>query len=175
MENFKNYKEYFINKEIWRNKRKINGLKELLKMKVSNIKNLEGWDKDRYKEFLTAKQYELFKIGNIKELKILLRKQIEKENKKIIIEKEKAIEKYNKIKELKDIKKATIEIIWSDRAGTYGYQCYATGRVWYKNGSFEMFTTEKTGGCGYDKTSTALSYFCNKLLKIVILKNDKKY
>lgn len=30
------------------------------------------------------------------------------------------------------------------------------------------------GGCGYDKTSTAMSYFCNKLLKIVILKHDKK-
>lgn len=174
MENFRNYKEYFIDKEICKNKRKINVIQELLKMKISDIKNLEGWKKDRYNEFLTAKQYELLKIKNIKELKKLLRKQLEKENKKIIIEKEKAIEKYNKIKELKDIKKATIEIIWSNRAGAYGYQCYATGRVWYKNGSYADYKTDFTGGCGYDKTSTALSSFCNKLLKIIILKNDKK-
>lgn len=174
MEDFRNYKEYFVDKEIWKNKRKINELKELFKMKVSDIKNLEGWKKDRYNEFLTAKQYELFKTGNFKELKILLKKQIEKENKKLIIEKEKALEKYNKIKELKDIKKASIEIIWSNRAGSYGFQCYAIGRVWYKNGDFADYKTDFTGGCGYDKTSTALSRFCNELLKIVILKNDKK-
>lgn len=174
MKNFKNYKKYFIDTETWKNKRKINELKELLRMKISDIKNLEGWKKDRYNEFLTAKQYEVFRTGNIKELKILLKKQIEKENKKLIIEKEKAIEKYNKIKDLKDIKKASIEIIWSNRAGAYGYQCYATGRVWYKNGSFADYKTDFTGGYGYDKTSTALSRFCNELLKIIILKNDKK-
>lgn len=174
MKNFKNYKEYFIDTKIWRTKNKIENLKELFKMKKKDFETLKSWEQNRYHAYLTQKQSLLLSNGNFKELKILLKKQIEKENKKIIIEKEKAIEKYNKIKELKDIKKATIEIIWSDRAGTYGYQCYATGRVWYKNGSFEMFTTEKTGGCGYDKASTALSYFCNILLKIVILKNDKK-
>ena len=169
MKNFKNYKEYFIDTEIWRTKNKIENLKELFKMKKKDFEALESWNQTRFHGYLTQKQSLLLSNGNFKELKILLRKQIEKENKKIIIEKEKAIEKYNKIKELKDLKKATIEIVWSDRAGAYGYQCYSTGRVWYKNGSFEMFTTEKTSGCGYDKTSTALSYFCNKLLKIVIL------
>lgn len=174
MKNFKNYKEYFIDTEIWRTKNKIENLKELLKMKKKDFEALESWSKTRYHGYLTQKQSLLLSDGNFKELKILLKKQIEKENKKIIIEKEKAIEKYNKIKDLKDIKKASIEIIWSNRAGVYGYQCYAIGRVWYKNGSFADYKTDFTGGCGYDKTSTALSVFCNKLLKIVILKNDKK-
>lgn len=174
MEKFRNYKEYFIDKEIWRTKNKIENLKELLKMKKKDFEELKSWEQNRYHGYLTNKQSMLLSNGNFKELKILLKKQIEKENKKIIIEKEKAIEKYNKIKELKDIKKASIEIIWGNSRGAYGFQCYATGRVWYKNGDFEQYETSKTGGCGYDKSSTALSRFCNELLKIVILKNNKK-
>lgn len=174
MKNFKNYKEYFIDTEIWKTKNKIENLKELSKIKKENFEALKSWEQNRYHGYLTQKQSSLLSDGNFKELKILLKKQIEKENKKLIIEKEKAIEKYNEIKELKDIKKTTIEIIWSNRAGSYGYQCYATGRVWYKNGSYADYKTDFTGGWGYDKTSTALSVFCNKLLKIVILKNDKK-
>ena len=145
MENFKNYKEYFIDKEIWKTKNKIEKIKELIKIKKADFEALKSYEQNYFYNFLTKKQCELLSQKDFKQLKILLKKQLEKENKKIILEKEKAMEKYNKIKELKDLKKASIEIIWSNKAGAYGYQCYAVGRVWYKNGSFEMYETNYTG------------------------------
>ena len=172
MKEFKNYKQYFVNNETWKRQNKIEALKALYKMSIKDLKNYEpNW---RDQEALTDRQYELFKNKDFKKLKELLQKQIEKEAKKLEIEKEEAIQKYNKIAELKDIKQVNIEINWTKTSGAYGYQCSAFGRVWYKDGTYESYQTEKTGGCGYDKPSTAMSCFCNKLLKIVLLKHANK-
>ena len=141
----------------------------MLKATKESLGALKDWEIDRFSNYLTAKQFELLKNRNMCELKKLLKKQLEKEKKKLEAKKEIAIEKYNAIKELGDITQAQIEIIWSQRAGAYGFQCYCFGRVWYGNKSCESYKTEYTGGCGYDKASSALSYFCNKLLKIIIL------
>lgn len=174
MKEYKSYKEYYIHNQTWDRQNKIDSIKELLKMTQKEVEMLDTWQKHRFANYLTEKQHKLLLENKTTELKKLLRKQLEKEKNKIEAEKMTALESYNKIKELKDIKKASIEIIWSDRAGAYGYQCYCFGRVWYANGQCEAYETEKTGGWGYDKASSALSYFCNKLLKIIILKHDKK-
>lgn len=174
MKKYKNYKKYYIHNQTWDRQEKIDSIKELLKMTQKEVTGLETWQKNRFANYLTEKQYKLLLENKTTELKELLRKQLEKEKNKIASKKMAALESYNKIKELGDIKQAQIEIIWSKYAGAYGYQCYCFGRVWYKNGSFESYKTEYTDGCGYDKASSALSYFCNKLLKIIILKHDKK-
>ena len=174
MEKYKNYKDYLIKYEQWETDTKIKNIEDLLKMTAEELGNKKDWEIDRFSNYLTAKQFELLKNRDMDELKKLLKKQLEKEKKKLEAKKEIAIAKYNATKELGDITKAQIEIIWSQRAGAYGYQCYCFGRVWYENKSYESYKTEYTGGCGYDKASSALSYFCNKLLKIIILKHDKK-
>lgn len=174
MKEFKNYKEYFVNNETWRITNKIKNLRELYNMFNKDIEGLENWKKGRYSESLTTKQTELLYNNNIKELKPLLKKQIEKENKKLIIEKENAINKYNKIKELGDIEKITIDVEWSSGRGAYGYQTKGFARVWYKNGDFDSYETSYTGGCGYDKPSATLAELCNKLLKIVFVKHGNK-
>lgn len=174
MEKYKSYRDYMIKYEQWETDTKIKNIKDLLKATKESIKELKDWEIDRFSNYLTTKQFELLKNRDMNELKKLLKKQLEKEKKKMETKKEIAITKYNNIKELGDITQAQIEIIWSQRAGAYGYQCYCFGRVWYKNKSCETYETEYTGGYGYDKSSSALSYFCNQLLKIIILKNDKK-
>lgn len=174
MKEYKSYRDYMIKHEQWETETKMENIKDLLKMSVEELDAMKDWEISRFSSYLTAKQWELLKARDMIELKKLLQKQIEKEKKKMEIKKETAIAKYNSIKELGDITQAQIEIIWSQRAGAYGYQCYCFGRVWYKNKSCETYETEYTGGCGYDKSSSALSYFCNQLLKIIILKNDKK-
>ena len=175
MENkYKNYKEYIIKMELWEINRKMENIKSLLKATKEEIKNKKDFELARFSAYLTNKQFELLKNRNLTELKKLLRKQLEKEKAKKEAGKQKAIEKYNNIKELGDIAQAQIEIVWSNRAGAYGYQCYCVGRVWYKNKTCKNYQTSFTGGCGYDKASSALSYFCNELMQILILKNDKK-
>lgn len=171
---YKNYKNYMIHQEQWETETKIKNIKDLLKMSAEELDAMDRWEIDRFSNYLTAKQFKLFKNRDMNELKKLLKKQLEKEKKKLETQKETAIAKYEAIKELKDITQAQIEIIWSQRAGAYGYQCYCFGRVWYANKTCESYETEYTGGCGYDKRSSALSSFCNQLLKIIILKNDKK-
>lgn len=174
MEKYRSYRDYMIKYEQWETETKIKNIEDLLKATKENLDALKDWEIDRFSNYLTAKQFELLKNRNMCELKKLLKKQLEKEKKKMETKKEIAVAKYNAIKELGDITQAQIEIIWSQRAGAYGYQCYCFGRVWYANGQYKAYETEKTGGCGYDKASSALSYFCNKLLKIIILKHDKK-
>lgn len=175
MENkYKNYKDYVIKMAQWGTEYKIKDIKNLLNATKEDLEKLKEWEKDRFSNYLTSRQFELLKNGDLQELKILLKKQLEKEKIKKEEQKQKAIEKYNNIKELGDITNAEMEIVWSAKSGAYGYQCYCTGRVWYKNGTSKAHQTRFTGGCGYDKTSSALSYFCNELMEILILKNDKK-
>ena len=150
MKKYKSYKDYLIKCEQWETESKIKNIKELLKATKEDLFTLKDWQIDNLKQYLTVKQFKILLDGDMNELKKLLQKQIEKEKKKLEAKKEIAIEKYNAIKELGDITQAQIEIIWSQRAGAYGYQCYCIGRVWYKNGSFESYKTEYTSGCGYD-------------------------
>lgn len=171
---YKSYRDYMIKMEQLEINNKIYNIKKLIDITKEELFALKSWQVDNLKRYLTEKQFKILLDGNLDELKTLLKKQIEKEKKKLETKKEIAIAKYNNIKELGDITQAQIEIIWSQRAGAYGYQCYCFGRVWYKNNTCESYETEYTGGCGYDKSSSALSYFCNQLLKIIILKNDKK-
>lgn len=174
MKNYKNFKNYYIENQCYKTKNKIETLKELAKISKKDFGALEDWKNWRYTSELTVKQNQLFKEKKLTELKKLLKKQIEKETKKLETEKQEALRHYENIKALGDVKRAEIQICWTKHSGAYGYQCKAIGSVFYKNNTFERYETENTGGCGYDKASTALSYFCNKLLKIVILKHDKK-
>ena len=173
MENIeKNYKNYYINTQTAHTKNKIKALKEMLQVNKNTAEDFDSW---YYKEAMTDSQYKYFKNGDFKKLKELIKKQIQKEKTKLISEKEEALKKYQDIKELKDIKEAVIDIMWSRGRRSMGaYQTKATARVTYKNGDFKYYETNYTGGCGYDKKSTSMSRVCNELLKIVFIKHYKK-
>lgn len=174
MENIKNYYSYFINTKTWRERNKVKTINELLKMNQETIKNMEDWEKSRKAEFLTNTQAKSLYNNNIKTLKALLRKYKPKAKKQLEERKEQAKKDYNDIKQLKDIKKATFEIVWNKNKGVYGYQCKCYSKIEYKNGSYNYYEGESTSGCGYDKPSSALSYNMNKTCKILLLKYGKK-
>lgn len=174
MENIKNYYNYFIDTKTWRERNKVKTINELLKMKKEDIESLEDWEKSRKAEFLTDTQAKALKTGNIKQLKALLKKYKERAKKQLEEAKEEAKKEYNDIKQLKDIKKATFEIVWNKSRGVYGYQCRCYSKIQYKNNTFNYYEGESTGGCGYDKPSSALSYNMNKTCKILLLKNGNK-
>ena len=175
-ENIKNYKDYFINDYCYEVKNKIKTLKRLKTGKwtkdESEFLSVDNW---LTKECLTKKQHELFKNKDFKQLKKLVDKQLEKEQKKLELLKAEALEKYNKIKDLQDIKNAVFNVEWSDRRLSLGaFQTRATATVFYKNGTCKDFETSWTGGCGYDKPSTSLSEVCNALLKVIFIKHGTK-
>lgn len=174
MENYKNYKNYFVDTKTWEEQQKIKTINELLKTKNDDIKKMEDWEKGRKKEFLTDKQSKMLYNNDIKTLKELLKKYKPKAMEQLKQAKTKAIEEYNDIKQLQDIKNATFEINWTKNRGVYGYQCNCTAQVHYKNGTFTRYTSENTGGCGYDKPSSALSYALNKVAKILLIKHGTK-
>lgn len=145
MKNYKSFKEYYIKSQCYSRQNKIDTIKELLKMTKKEAESIEDWKKWRYNDILTYKQAQLFSENKMTELKKLLKKQLEKELKKLEVEKQEALQHYENIKALQDIKSATIEIVWTNRAGAYGYQCKAIGSVWYKNGSYNHYETENTG------------------------------
>ena len=174
MENIKNYYNYFINTKIWRESQKIKIINELLKAKKQDIINMEDWEKNRKSEYLTETQAKALKNGDTKKLKALLIKYKEKAKKQLKKAKEDANKEYNNIKQLKDIKRATFEIVWSKNRGVYGYQCKCYSKIEYKNGQYDYYEGESTSGCGYDKPSSALSYNMNKTSKILLIKNGNK-
>ena len=112
--------------------------------------------------------------NDIKKLKELLKRYKQKAVENLKQAKEKAIASYNEIKAKKDIKKATFEVIWSKSRGAYGYQCRCIALIEYANGEYLRREGEQTGGCGYDKPSSALSYTLNDTAKILLLKHYKK-
>lgn len=174
MENIKNYYSYFMDSKTWEERNKIKTINELLKAKKEDIESMEEWEKNRKTEFLTDTQTKALYNNDIKRLKDLLIKYKEKAKKQLEKAKEDAKKEYNDIKELKDIKKATFEITWSKNRGIYGYQCKCYSRIQYKNNTFNYYEGESTGGCGYDKPSSALSYNMNKTCKILLVKNGNK-
>lgn len=174
MENYKNYYDYFMETSTYRQRTKLNNIKKILKAKKEELISLEDWEKSRLAEFLTDKQAKLLYSGDIKELKELLKKYKPKAEKELEDRKEEVKKMYNDIKELKDIKEATFEIVWSKNRGVYGYQCKCYSKIQYKNGTFNYYEGESTGGCGYDKSSSALSYNMNKTCKILLVKYGNK-
>ena len=174
MENYKNYKEYFIQNKIYKEDQTLKTIKKIEKMKKEELQNMEDWQKSRLCDYLTEKQAKLLYNNDLKELKKLLKNYKTKAKEKLQQAKEKAISEYNDILQLKDIKKATFEIEWTKTRGTYGYQCKCYSKIEYKNGKYNYYEGEKTGGCGYDKTSSALSYNMNKTCKILLAKHAKK-
>lgn len=54
----------------------------------------------------------------------------------------------------------TISLDW--RRNVYGMQARATIDIVYESGCCERLEGERTGGCGYDKYSTAVTYALNK-------------
>lgn len=176
MKNEKSYKKIFLESETSHARLKVDYIKSLLKKTKKEIESMEDWEKSRFNYYLTQKQCELLNNNNITDLKKLLKKQLEKEAKKLQEETEKATTKYNDIKNLIDIKHAIIAVEWSSGRRSMGaYQTKAVANVTYKNGSYNYFETGYTGGWGYDKPSTSFAAVASELLKIVLVKNyDKK-
>jgi len=173
METIKNYKQYFINNKTFKENQTIKTINTILKHNKSDIKKLEQWEKSRLVEYLTENQTKLLYDNKIKELKALLKKYKIKALEKQKQAKIKALEEYNTIKQLKDIKEATFEIEWTGK-NIYGYQCKCIAKIKYKNGSYKYYESERTNGCGYDKSSTALSYALNNTAKILLIKHGNK-
>lgn len=174
METFKTYKSYYINNKTWKEQETIKTINKINKMKKGELETLEQWEKSRIAEYLTDKQAKMLYNNDLKALKELLKKYKIKANNKLKEAKEQALIEYNDIKQLKDIKNAVFEIVWTKSRGAYGYQCKCISKVWYKNGDFKYYEGEQTGGCGYDKSSSALSYNLNEVAKILLLKNYNK-
>lgn len=173
MENFKNYKQYFLHSYTLGIKNKLNNLREI--NATLDASNFEAFDTWRTREDLTSRQYELFKNQDFKKLKMLLDKQIIKEERKLEEKKAEALKKYEELALLEDIDNVTIHVDWSAGRRSLGaYQTMAQGSVFYKNGTSRHFETGYTGGCGYDKPSTSLSEFCNATLKILLVKHGAK-
>lgn len=70
----------------------------------------------------------------------------------------KKIEKYKKVMALpsKTVNCITIGVDWSKNI--YGMQAAATVTIIYSDGSREYLQGDRTGGCGYDKRSSAVAY-----------------
>lgn len=68
------------------------------------------------------------------------------------------IEKYKRVMALpaKTVNCITIGIDWSEN--DYGMQAAATITIIYDDGRQEYLQGDRTGGCGYDKSSSAVSY-----------------
>ena len=173
MENIKTYKQYYINNKTFKENQTIKTINEIQKSKNNDIINMEQWEKSRLAEYLTEKQAKMLYNNNITELKKLLKKYKIKALEKQKQAKMKALEEYNTIKQLKDIKEAIFEIEWTGR-NIYGYQCKCIAKIKYKNGDYKYYESEKTSGCGYDKKSTALSYALNDTAKILLIKHGNK-
>lgn len=174
MENYKNYKQYYLQTRTHKERATIQDINKILKMQQKDVEQLEEWEKSRLTEYLTNKQAQLLKSNQLKELKKLLKNYKEKAKRRLQEATEKAKEEYHNIEQLKDIKRATYEIEWSKTRGVYGYQCKCISRTEYKNGSFNYYESESTGGCGYDKPSSALSYNLNNTAKILLVKYGSK-
>ena len=174
MENIKNYYSYYMDTKTWRERNKVKTINELLKMNKKTIENMEDWEKSRKAEFLTDTQAKALYNNEIKKLKELLLKYKDKAKKQLNEAKEEAQKQYNEIKKLKDIKNATFEIVWNKSRGAYGYQCKCYSKIQYKNGDFKYYEGDTTGGCGYDKMSSALSYNMNETCKILLVKYGNK-
>ena len=171
---FKNYKEYYIDTKTWRESHTIKTIKEILQTPAEQLKSMEEWEKSRKAEYLTDTQAKALYNNDVKRLKELLKRYKTKAIDNLKQAKEKAIASYNEIKALKDIKSATFEIVWSKSRGLYGYQCKCISYIRYANGESIRHESESTGGCGYDKPSSALSYNLNDTAKILLLKHFKK-
>ena len=174
MENYKTYKNYFIDTKTFKERTKIEDIKKIMGMKQEELEKMEDWEKSRLAEYLTDKQAKMLYNNDLKALKELLKKYKPKAQEQYKQAKTKAQEEYNNIKQLQDIKNATFEIEWTKNRGVYGYQCKCIAKVHYKNGQFKYYTSENTGGCGYDKPSSALSYALNNTAKILLIKHGNK-
>lgn len=172
MEKFKNYKAYYINAQTLKTQNKIKALKELLKANKDNAEKYDNW---RYNEVMTSAQAKAFRENDFTKFKKMIKKQLEREKSKLQGEKEKALANYNDIAQLKDIKRAVIDIEWSSGRRSMGaYQTMATASVEYMDGTYKKHITGFTGGCGYDKPSTSFSEIASELLKVVFVKHGKK-
>ena len=73
------------------------------------------------------------------------------------------------IKASQDVASVVINVEWN-KSRNYGNQAKAEAVVTYKNGLHKRFEGSRTGGCGYDKESTAIADAlnqCNGLLKML--------
>ena len=174
MENIKSYRDYYIKNYMYKINNKIETINKIQKMKKGELESMEQWQKGRLAEDLTNKQAKMLYNNELAPLKKLLKKYIVKVKEQQKEEKAKAVASYEDIKALKGIKKAVFEIEWTKTAGAYGYQCKCTSQIHYKNNTYNYYEGEKTGGCGYDKISSALSYNLNHTAKILLVNYGTK-
>lgn len=174
MKEYKNYKNYFIDTKTYKERAKIEDINKITRMTQEELEKMEDWEKSRLSEYLTNKQSKLLYSNDLKTLKELLKKYKPKALEQLKQAKEDAQKQYNDIKQLEDIKHAIFEIEWTKNRGAYGYQCQCTAQVEYKNGTITRYTSERTGGCGYDKPSSALSYALNHTAKILLIKHGAR-
>lgn len=74
----------------------------------------------------------------------------------------KQIEKYKRCMALPADKINCVTIVLDWRRNVYGMQAKATIDIVYESGRCEHLEGERTGGCGYDKHSTAVAYALKK-------------
>lgn len=153
--------------------------RELNKIKTAVTTNCNIWgdftevtDKNGEKYRIHKKLTVLQQQKPLKEQKAILTKNTEKRFKKQL---DKYINKLDLIAQADDIKDFSISIEWTT-GGAYGSQAKAELREHTENG-FKYYEGSKTGGCGYDKRSTATASVLNQskpILKTILDKLEKQ-
>lgn len=120
---------------------------------------LDAITKNENNPYLTERQQERVNAGKCT-AEHYTKNIVAKINKKYIADQ---IDELNKIfSETREAKSITIRTDW--RRGSMGAnQCKAFVRVVYNDYSVEEFESERTGGCGYDKESTAIGGALNEI------------
>lgn len=143
--------------------------KELDRIKTAYNAQVAG-EFDRIKaEYLTDRQ-RITKTAA--ECLVLIVAKVQKKAEK---EKEKTLKEICEIENAPELVGCDVSIIWT-KGGAYGWQAQATITTRTAEG-WDRLTGQKTGGCGYDKASTAAASAFNlspSVLKIMFDKYEKE-
>lgn len=111
----------------------------------------------------TATRWNQYKNGTIDREKCV-EYAINRSEKRYNKELAKELEKLEKMESAPTVKEISIDVDWR-RNATWGYNPFATVRVWTDNGYFE--STGYASGCGYDKRSAAVGEALNKIYPVI--------
>ena len=129
-------------------------------------------DKNGEQYRITKKLTPLKQRKTLKEQKEILTKNTQKKYNKILA---RYLNKLDAIANAEKIKDFSIDIEWTT-GGAYGSQAKAELREHTECG-FRCYEGDKTGGCGYDKRSTAAASVLNQskpILKLILNKLEKQ-
>ena len=131
--------------------------------KQNHAEYIRTADDSRLASYSTDTRYMQYKNGTITREKCVeyaLQRNEKKYNKELA----KELERLENMENAPEITDISIDVDWR-RNPTWGYNPFATVRVWTTNGYFEA--TGYASGCGYDKRSAAVGAALNKIPAVI--------